>query len=297
MAGKQSTSVQMIKISEIEIINPRGRNKKKHQMIIENIVKLGLKKPITVSPKLDDEGSKRFNLVCGQGRLEAFLSQKEEYIPAIVVNASKEECLLMSLVENLARRRQPNIELVKEIAALQKRGYTIDEMAQKTDLSTAYVSGILRLYRDGEERLIDAVEKGSISVSTAVMIASSNDSEIQRALTDAYERKNLHGSALLKVRRIIQKRQALGKALSGQRRKSKEGVSASLLVKAYERETTKQKRLIKKARLVETSIIFISNALKTLYRDEGFCRVLRSESLYTLPKYLAAQIYEKGGAA
>lgn len=292
---KQGSAVQMIKINEIDIINPRGRNKKKHQTIIENIVKLGLKKPITVSPKEDDSGDKRYNLVCGQGRLEAFIDQKEGYIPAIVVNATKEECLLMSLVENIARRRQPNIELVKEIASLQKRGYSIDEISQKTDLSRAYVSGILRLYREGEERLIDAVEKGSISVNTAVMIASSNDSEIQQALTDAYERKKLHGNALLKVRRIIQKRQALGKALSGHKRKNKTGMSANLLVKAYERETAKQKRLIKKARLVENSIIFITNALKSLYQDEGFCTLLKSESLYTLPKYLAEQIYEKGG--
>lgn len=292
MNKKQSNTVQMIKISEIDIINPRGRNKKKHQVIIENIVKLGLKKPITVSPKKQPANDKKYNLVCGQGRLEAFVAHKEEYIPAFIINASKEDCLLMSLVENLARKRQPNIELVKEIAALQERGYKLEEIAQKTDLSRSYVAGILKLYKQGEERLIDAVEKQSISVNTAVMIASSSDTEVQKALTEAYERKRLNGSALLKVRNIIQKRQALGKALSGNNKRKMGNLTANLMVKAYEKETAKQKRLIQKAQLVENRIVFITNALKNLYQDDDLCKLLKQESLYTLPKYLAQKIHE-----
>ena len=41
-----------------------------------------------------------YDLVCGQGRLEAFVALGQNEIPAIVIEASEEDCYVMSLVEN-----------------------------------------------------------------------------------------------------------------------------------------------------------------------------------------------------
>ena len=41
------------------------------------------------------------SLVCGQGRLEAFQSLGQREIPALVVEADSDDCLVMSLVENV----------------------------------------------------------------------------------------------------------------------------------------------------------------------------------------------------
>jgi ParB family chromosome partitioning protein len=63
--------VEMVPISRISVLNPRARNKRQHRDIVNNIEMIGLKRPITVS-KRQGPGSPRYDLVCGQGRLEAF---------------------------------------------------------------------------------------------------------------------------------------------------------------------------------------------------------------------------------
>ncbi len=46
-------SVQMIPINQINVLNPRSRNKTVFQSIVSNIFNLGLKKPITVARRLE----------------------------------------------------------------------------------------------------------------------------------------------------------------------------------------------------------------------------------------------------
>ena len=108
MKNNDTPLVKMIPVNQIDVINPRGRGQKKHQLIINNIAKIGLKKPITVSEK-KQQGEKKYNLVCGQGRLEAFIQQEQDLVPAIVINASEQDCLLMSLIENLARKKSTGL--------------------------------------------------------------------------------------------------------------------------------------------------------------------------------------------
>ena len=47
--------VKMIPIEQIRILNPRHRDKKKFELIVQSIRKLGLKKPIQVSLRAADE--------------------------------------------------------------------------------------------------------------------------------------------------------------------------------------------------------------------------------------------------
>jgi len=95
--------VERIPIAEIRIINPRTRSVRKFEQIVESIRSVGLKRPITVHCRELDADGTRYDLVCGQGRMEACLALGEITIPAEVTNTSREEQLLMSLVENLAR--------------------------------------------------------------------------------------------------------------------------------------------------------------------------------------------------
>src|ERR1700694_2681855 len=93
--------VKVIPISTITVLNPRSRNKRIFQELVTSIAHLGLKKPITVAARPDGSG---YDLVCGQGRLEALMALGQTEIPAIVIEASREDCFVMSLVENLAWR-------------------------------------------------------------------------------------------------------------------------------------------------------------------------------------------------
>jgi ParB family chromosome partitioning protein len=93
--------IRQVPIDAITILNPRVRNKRIFNELVTSIEHLGLKRPITVSARPDQSG---YDLVCGQGRLEAFVALGQTEIPALVLEASEEDCFVMSLVENLARR-------------------------------------------------------------------------------------------------------------------------------------------------------------------------------------------------
>jgi|PlaIllAssembly_1097288.scaffolds.fasta_scaffold00608_4 ParB family transcriptional regulator, chromosome partitioning protein len=295
MNDSNESIVRMIPLDRIKVLNPRQRNRHKFQQIVNNISNLGLKRPITVNASKSKDGTEQYDLVCGQGRLEAFAALGQTSIPAVVIRVTKEECYLMSLVENLARRQHVNLELVREIGNLKNRGYKVGEIAQKTDLTPDYVRGIIRLLERGEERLINAVETGYIPISLAVEISAAKDEDAQLALLSAYESKKLRGRELIKVRRLIEQRRIRGKSIrSGLRISSNSKLTAHVLVRTYRQEVERQTSLIKKAKLCEVRLVFIVSALKQLFEDENFVNLLRAESIDSLPKYIADQIKIRG---
>ncbi len=190
--------VQMIPIKHITVANPRVRNKRVFRGIIENIAELGLKRPIMVRRRPGPEGA-RYDLVCGQGRLEAFQALGQQEIPAFVTDADSETGMVMSLVENLARRQHRAIDLLHDIQGMKRRGYDNAEIDRKTDLTLEYVRGVIRLIESGEDRLLRAVESGHVPVSIAVEIAETDDAGIQNVLQQAYESKVLRGRKLMAV--------------------------------------------------------------------------------------------------
>lgn len=283
--------VQFINVSEIEVLNPRSRNAVTFQGIVTNISNLGLKKPITVSRKAEPSDGKLYDLVCGQGRLEAYQALGQETIPAIVADVAREDCFLMSLVENIARRRQAPIELMREVGTLKARGYNAKEISQKIDMAKSYVTGICHLLEHGEERLLAAVDKGRLPVSVAMQIANSDEEGIQRALCEAYEDQSLRGRKLHMIRRIIEQRKVKGKRFSpGVKLRHSRVPTAELLVKAYRQEADRQRLLVKKARLTENRLFFLVSALKRLFQDENFINLLRAERLESMPAYVAEKL-------
>jgi ParB family chromosome partitioning protein len=279
-------------MDQITVLNPRQRGKRRFRQVVTSIGQVGLKKPVTVAMSQNGDGQTKYLLVCGQGRLEAYQAHGQTEIPAIIVEAPKEDLLLMSLVENLARRQHTTVELAKEINDLRERGYSFTDIARKTGLEVAYVTGIVKLLNKGEERLLQAVEKEQIPLSVAVTIASSNDKAVQRAMTEAYEKKELRGKALMRARRLVEERRSRGKAYRrGVRTQVNGELSASNLLKAYRDETARQKALVQKSQLCEARLLFAVSALKQLFQDDNFLTLLRAESLDSLPQYLAAQIH------
>ncbi|WP_437191588.1 ParB/RepB/Spo0J family partition protein [Planctomicrobium sp. SH527] len=277
----------MIPIKQINVINPRDRGKKKFSQIIANISKLGLKKPVTVAHVQGKNGSATYNLVCGQGRLEAYVALGEERIPALVIEGSKEDLMLMSLAENVARRQHSPIELIREICSLKERGYSVAAIATKTDLGIDYVRAIIQLLAKGEEKLLLAVEKGQIPMNIAIIIATSDDKSVQRAMQEAYERNDLRGKALLRARRLIENRRSKGKGLrNGRRSVVAPAVSTAELLKTYQKDTLRQKLIVQRAKVCKTRLLFAYSALNRLFQDEDFVTLLRAEGLDTVPEFL-----------
>lgn len=286
-------SVQMIPLEQIAVANPRARNQKAFRLIVESIANVGLKKPITVRHRAKTHTDAPYDLVCGQGRLEAYQCLGEIKIPSIVVDVEEEDALVMSLVENLARRQHQPLELLHGIDALKKRGYSDKLVAKKTGLSYEYVHAICHLLDEGEERLLTAVETGQVPVSVAIEIAETDDEGVQEALADAYQKGLLRGKKLLIAKKLVERRQRLGKTMkTGRHETGRPRISSEALVRAYEHEAARQRLIIKKAEITQNRLLFVVEAVRTLIADENFTTLLRAESLESMPRPLADLITE-----
>ena len=161
--------IQMIPVQAIRIANPRVRERRKFELIVRSIADQGLKRPITVTEsKPGPDGQPVYDLVCGQGRLEAFVALGQSEIPAFVRRMTKTDGLVASLVENIARRRVRALDQIKMIQWMHGQGNTLDEIARKTGLSEKYLEGVLKLLEHGEERILDAVLLGRLPITIAI---------------------------------------------------------------------------------------------------------------------------------
>ncbi|KKX62379.1 ParB/RepB/Spo0J family partition protein [Pseudomonas putida] len=284
----EETTIQLIPLDDIRVLNPRARNKQVFARLVENISALGLKRPITVAPTTS--GTEPFEIVCGQGRFEAFQALGEKTIPCIVVSATEADRYLIGLVENLARRKHSNRELLTSIQILSDRGYTCQQIADKTCLDSGYIHGILVLLRQGEERLIAAVEKGWLSIKLAMEIARSKDVDLQKAMMEAYESGVLKGEQLMRVRRLIDKRKTFGKRY-GQQAPRTERPTPQKLLHAYQLEVRRQKVMIKKSDINEQRLLIIVTTMRKLLADDYFRTLLRNAEMPDMPKPLADRIF------
>jgi ParB family chromosome partitioning protein len=306
-------NVTLVPIAHIEVLNSRDRNMRVFEEIVESIQLIGLKKPITVAERPGEDGQPKYVLVCGEGRLNAFRILGETHIPALVVDVSDEDAFIMSLAENIARRGYRPLEILADIELLRNRGYSADVIIQKTGLSPKYVRDIVFLLEQGEERLIEGVQRGSIPLTTALEIAraSANDpnnangiseghgegggSNLGDLLQEAYENGQLKGRQIIEAKRLIEKRQQLGPS-SPNAAQIKPPTSSYSLVRTYQKEVERQRKMVLKAEHAHQRLLLVVQGLKKLFADENFVTLLRAEGLDTLPKYLAERITNFEGA-
>lgn len=284
-----SGEIATIPIGSIEVLNPRSRNKRIFEELVESIAKVGLKRPITVRKAENRDG---YELVCGQGRMEAFQRLGQIEIPALVIQASRDECFVMSLVENLARRNLTPLELIAEVGRLRSQGYTHASIGTKIGFSAEYVHSIAGLLERGEERLLDAVERGIIPHTIAAEISRADDAHVQRALTEAYENGALPGDQVLAIRRIVDDRNLIGKGIKSIRRgkRTSAAPTSAALVRAYQKEVDRQRQLLKKAGLAQSRLAFITSAMSRLLAEDHFVALLRAEGMATLPQPIAERL-------
>jgi ParB family chromosome partitioning protein len=283
--------IELIPIDRITVINPRVRNRKSFRDIVSNIDAIGLKKPITVARRDGTDGP-CFDLVCGQGRLEAYQALGETAIPAIVRDVDEKECLLQSLVENCARRRHDPGELLQDVVGLKQRGYSEAEIADKTGLTLNYVRCVVHLIERGEQRLLRAVETGELPITVAMDIADADDRDVQTALKSAYEKGLLRGRKLMNAKRLLELRLKHGK---GPMVKSKRSAptTPNAVYQAYRDDADRKQMLVQKAEATKSTLVFVTEALRALFANEHFVALLRVEHLDTLPRNLANRIRRK----
>ena len=289
--ARPAQRVEWIPLERITVVNPRVRNKRSFTEIVDNIAQVGLKRSSTVTRRVEADGS--FNdLVCGQGRLEAYQELGQIEVPALVVLADPEDCLIASLVENCARRQHSAIDLLQDIGGMRKRGHSLPQIARKTGLTLEYVSGVGRLLEKGEQRLLRSVEARTIPLSVAVDIAEAEDHDVQRALQLAYEKGTLRGRKLMAAKRIVEERRRRGKHLRQQTGKPpvNQKLSPAALIRAYQEDVDRKRGLIRRANVARDRLLLVTEALRRLSLSEQFTALIEDEGLGTMPENLALHL-------
>ena len=283
-------AIEHIPISAIHIANPRSRNKIKWQLVVQSIATVGLKRPITVTkrPGANAEG-KTYDLVCGQGRVEAFIELGEKTIPAVVTQVVEQDRQLMSLVENIARRPALTRAILIEVRTLRERGNSHEQIAFKLGMDKTYLYGICHLIDKGEEFLVASVEAGRIPLSVAVEIAGGNDHEVSRALSEAYEKGDLRGARITAARKIITQR-VERQRLQGKEQRVKRKLTGEALVEEYKQKIREQTALVGKANRTRDRLILLTSAARIVFTDENFCTLLKAEGMQNIPSELAERL-------
>lgn len=286
---KKRCVIKMVNVADIRVINSRNREAKKYAEIRESVKTLGLKTPIVVAPRRSEDGKLYYDLACGEGRLNIYKTQGMEKIPARVIDADAADLYIMSLVENFARKQYNKTVLPTEIQRLLKEGYSIVEISRKLGIPPSYISEIIKLIRKNEHQLLKAVMSGKLSIRIAVLISEcSEDEEIQRAINDAYEKREIKAGDLKYISAILKNRSD-GTLIRKPVRDQQKGRA---FVERCKMEIQKGTKYIHKADIFQKNLDYIKDAFSKILKDECFVNLMHSQGVHNIPKTLAEIGYE-----
>ena len=128
--------VKMIPIEQIRILNPRHRDQKKFEVIVQSIKNLGLKMPIQVSLRPADEAEGAgYDLVCGQGRIEAFIALGHQGNSGHRGGNLKRRTAAPQPGGKHGAALPAPMDLIREIERLKAQGYNNNQIGEKLDIA------------------------------------------------------------------------------------------------------------------------------------------------------------------
>lgn len=152
----------------------------------ESIKEYGIIQPLIVSLKDD-----KYELIAGERRLRAAKNLGLDRVPVIVRDASEQEKLEVSLIENLQRENLNPIETALAYRKLiDEFNLSQEEVAKRVGKSRPSVTNSLRLLNLSEE-MQSALIDGKISEGHAKLLIGLNTEEKQKALLLKILQKNL----------------------------------------------------------------------------------------------------------
>ncbi len=136
--------------------------------LISSIQEHGVMSPVIVTQKADG----RYELIAGERRLRASKIAGKNTIPAIMRDATEQQKLELSIIENIQRQELNPIEEAESYIRLQNEfGLTQDEVGKKLGKSRPQVANTMRLLQLPQE-IKDGLAAGKISSSNARTLLS-----------------------------------------------------------------------------------------------------------------------------
>ncbi len=254
-----------VPVDKIVVVNSRQRDQVRFQESIRSISELGLYKPICVNErKLKKTG--KYELVYGEGRLEAYRQLGMTYIDAEIINADDVLALQSGLAENITRSPKSVIDFARRILQMYERGMSYSELARITGKSTTTMSSYIAMMQKGEERLIRGVEEGRFSLSFAMKVVESSQSEIQHFLMDSYLNGEITQKDLDCITKILKERE--GKGLSN------DGMTMKKLKGEVKVKIKECKMLYEQGKVKQNDVLLLNTCLRELWEDAKFNQLL-----------------------
>jgi len=145
--------------------------------LAQSIAVSGVVQPIVVRPLSSPKGAVKYQLITGERRWLASFQANKTNIPAIVRQASDEQTLEMTIVENLQRA---DLNPMEQARAYQRLSHdfkmTQEQMATRTGKERASVANFLRLLRLPDS-IQHKVESGDLSFGHARTLLALDSAE------------------------------------------------------------------------------------------------------------------------
>ncbi len=272
---------QMIPVDQIHVVNPRNRDRAQFQENVRSINDVGLYKPILVN-KRNLAATGKYDLVCGQGRLEAHIELGKTHIAADVMDVDVRQAHLMTLGENIARTPPQTIEYARALKEMRDHGMSWRELSAIAGKTENYLKDYIQMIEQGEERLIKGVEEGTFSLNFAIRVAQSPERSIQHLLMDAFDNGVVTPRNLPRVRKIIEDRLSKGKMLNS--KKPDQTYTVDALKRDIRKITREKEAFVYQAGQRENRLMSILVSLAKLKEDSTFVRMLTEAGLADPPK-------------
>lgn len=295
---KEYEEIKLIEISKIKMVNKRSRSKIIHNELVESIRNIGLKKPITVRLSDSPTDMYTYDLICGQGRIEAYVILGETKIPAIVKSVDHEDGHIMSLAENIARRRPRATELLSSIIDMKNKGYNESEIAMKVGHSRNWISSIISLQETGEDKLLAAVESGRIPIYIAVEISRAKGHGVQELLLDGFNSGEFNSKQIAIIKKIMAQREKSGKRsnnnafIQGVKQKR---ITPEELKELYQNNVNRHKMIHVRSEFAMSSLMIVKEIMTDLLKNREFSMLLSSEGLNSVPNFILANVDPERG--
>jgi ParB family chromosome partitioning protein len=198
--------IKQIPTDDIKFFVRRARGGAAYARLKQSIGEIGLKTPIGVREisgrskkerRRPNGGYYQFELVYGQGRLQAFRDLGLDRIPAIEVDVTEQEIVGRFLAENVMRRSLSWREKAKLIEYdIRANGLSVEDVASRYCITPLHAKKYLRLLRLASDKILRRAEAGEIDMMSTEKLATL-PKDTQDIVVEVLDEEGLDKSAIM----------------------------------------------------------------------------------------------------
>lgn len=179
--GRGQYQITMIPVDEIKFFVRRSRAALPYSRLKESIRDMGLKIPISVRdisslPRVERRrqdgsgGTYKYELICGQGRLQAFRELGLREIPAVIHDVAEVEIVGRFLAENVMRKKLSWVEKAQLIKFDVDCGMTPEDIAKRYFITRHHVLKYLRILKGASVEVLEQAQNKELSINDAEVL-------------------------------------------------------------------------------------------------------------------------------